>query len=239
MGVGVTRGVALRGIAGHLVDIECHVGQGLPAFEISGLPDTALRQAPQRVRAATISAGFSLNSRQLTFNLSPAAIPKHGTGFDLGIAVAALAACGELPADAVRPVVHCRAGPRRPVAPCRRRAAGRARGPARRVRAGPRRSRRCGGGPAGRGAAGLHRPHPRGGGAGLRPDCARRELPPAAVAAPAAAAGRESGARRVDLADVSGQHEARAALMLAAAGGTTSCSTALRGRARRCSPRGW
>lgn len=106
MSVGVTRGVALRGITGHLVDIECHVGRGLPAFDISGLPDTALRQAPQRVRAAVISAGYSINSRQLTFNLSPASIPKHGTGFDLGIAVAALAACEELPAALVRPVAH-------------------------------------------------------------------------------------------------------------------------------------
>ena len=106
MSIGVTRGMALRGITGHLVDIECHVGRGLPAFDISGLPDAALRQAPQRVRAASISAGFSLNSRQLTVNLSPASIPKHGTGFDLGIAVAVLAACEELPAALVRPVVH-------------------------------------------------------------------------------------------------------------------------------------
>ena len=45
MSIGVTRGVALRGITGHLVDIECHVGRGLPAFDISGLPDAALRQA--------------------------------------------------------------------------------------------------------------------------------------------------------------------------------------------------
>lgn len=106
MSIGVTRGVALRGIAGHVVEIECHIGQGLPSFDIGGLPDTALRQAPQRVRAATISAGHSLNARQLTVNLSPAAIPKHGTGFDLGIAVAALAASEVLPAASVRPVVH-------------------------------------------------------------------------------------------------------------------------------------
>lgn len=58
------------------------------------------------MRAASISAGYSLNARQLTVNLSPAAIPKHGTGFDLGIAVAVLAACDEVPADAVRPVAH-------------------------------------------------------------------------------------------------------------------------------------
>ena len=106
MSVGVTRGVALRGVSGHLVDIECHVGRGLPAFDISGLPDTALRQAAQRVRAAALSAEVSLNARQLTFNLSPASLPKHGTGFDLGLVVAALTACGELPAEPVRPVVH-------------------------------------------------------------------------------------------------------------------------------------
>jgi len=104
--IGVTRGVALRGITGHVVEVECHIGQGLPAFDIGGLPDTALRQAPQRVRAAAISAGHSLNSLQLTVNLSPAAIHKHGTAFDLGIAVAALAAGGVVPAAAVRPVVH-------------------------------------------------------------------------------------------------------------------------------------
>ena len=106
MSLGVTRGVALDGIGGRVVEIECHAGQGLPTFEIGGLPDTALRQAPQRVRAAAIGAGHSLNSRQLTVNLSPAGMRKHGTGFDVGIAVAALAATAVLPAEAVRPVVH-------------------------------------------------------------------------------------------------------------------------------------
>ena len=106
MTIAVTRGVALRGIAGHLVEIECHVGSGLPSFDLGGLPDAALRQAPQRVRAAVISAGHSVNARQLSVNLSPAAIPKHGTGFDLGIAVVVLAACEVLPRDRVRSVVH-------------------------------------------------------------------------------------------------------------------------------------
>ena len=220
MGVGVTRGVALRGIAGHLVDIECHVGQGLPAFEISGLPDTALRQAPQRVRAATISAGFSLNSRQLTFNLSPAAIPKHGTGFDLGIAVAALAACGELPADAVRPVVHLAElgldGRLRHVAGVLPAVLAAQRAGCEQVLVAPddvaeaqlvEGLRVC--------TARTLEEVVRGYGEAARGG----SFPRAAVAAPAAAAGRESGDRRVDLADVSGQHEARAALMLAAAGG--------------------
>lgn len=106
MSIAVTRGVALRGITGHVVEIECHAGQGLPTFDVGGLPDRALRQAPQRVRSAAISAGVSLNTAHLSVNLSPASIPKHGTGFDLGIAVVALAACGELPAVTARPVVH-------------------------------------------------------------------------------------------------------------------------------------
>ncbi|GAA3619049.1 YifB family Mg chelatase-like AAA ATPase [Marihabitans asiaticum] len=106
MSIAVTRAVALRGVSGHLVDVECHIGRGLPAFDIGGLPDRALRQAPGRVRAAVLSAEFSLNSSQVMVNLSPAAIPKHGTGFDLAIAVGALAAAGELPVQAVREVVH-------------------------------------------------------------------------------------------------------------------------------------
>lgn len=106
MSIATTRAVALRGIAGQVVDVECHVGLGLPAFDIGGLPDTALRQAPQRVRAAALAAGCSLASRQVTINLSPAAIPKHGTGFDLAIAVAALGAVEALPAGRARPVVH-------------------------------------------------------------------------------------------------------------------------------------
>lgn len=106
MSIAVTRAVALRGVTGHVVDVECHLGQGLPTFEIGGLPDTALRQAAQRVRAAALSAECSLSSRQLTFNLSPASIRKYGTGYDLALAVVALAAMGEVPPERVRRVVH-------------------------------------------------------------------------------------------------------------------------------------
>lgn len=219
MSVGVTRGVALRGISGHLVDIECHVGQGLPCFEISGLPDTALRQAPQRVRAATISAGISLNSRQLTFNLSPAAIPKHGTGFDLGIAVAALAACGELPVDAVRPVAHLAElgldGRLRHVAGVLPAVLAAQRAGCEQVVVAPddvteaqlvEGVRVC----TARTLEELVRGYSRIARGGRYPEAAARPQDPSAC---------EDGGRRLDLADVSGQHEARAALMLAAAGG--------------------
>lgn len=216
MSVGVTRGVALRGIAGHLVDIECHVGRGLPAFDISGLPDTALRQAPQRVRAACLSADVSLNSRQLTFNLSPASIPKHGTGFDLGIAVAALAACGELPVGAVRGIAHLAElgldGRLRHVAGVLPAVLAAQRSGCAHVVVAPEdvvEARLVDGvrvstATSLRGLVKAYRGAPR----GLLPEA------PETSAAPVPADGR-----RVDLADVSGQHEARAALMLAAAGG--------------------
>lgn len=106
MTLGRTRGVALRGVSGTVVEVECFIGQGLPAFEIGGLPDTALRQAAQRVRAAAAGMGESLNQRPVMVNLSPAAIPKQGTAYDVSIAVAALAANGVLPAEAAREVVH-------------------------------------------------------------------------------------------------------------------------------------
>lgn len=217
MSIGVTRGVALRGVTGHLVEIECHVGQGLPAFEIGGLPDVALRQAPQRVRAATISAGHSLNSRQLTVNLSPAAIPKHGTAFDLGIAVAALAACEVVPAPRVRPVVHLAElgldGRLRHVTGILPAVLSARREGCTHVVVSPEDVAEA------RLVEGItvstaetlaelvtaYRALPRGGALAQAPE----------VASPRST----TGERTLDLADVSGQHEARAALTLAAAGG--------------------
>ncbi len=217
MSIGVTRGVALRGITGHVVEIECHVGQGLPAFEIGGLPDTALRQSSQRVRAAAISARFSLNSRQLTFNLSPAAIQKHGTGFDLGIAVAAFAACEVVPAEPVRAVVHLAElgldGRLRHVTGILPAVLAAQRAGCTHVVVSPEdvAEARLVDGVTVSTAATLK-------------DLvegyqalAKGALPPPAPEATATP--RPSAQRAIDLADVSGQHEARAALTLAAAGG--------------------
>lgn len=106
MNLGRTHAVALRGVTGTVVEVECFIGQGLPAFDISGLPDTALRQASQRVKAAAVGMGHSLNQRQVTVNLSPAAIPKHGTAYDVAIAVAALTAGHVLRPDRAERVVH-------------------------------------------------------------------------------------------------------------------------------------
>lgn len=217
MSIGVTRGVALRGISGHVVEIECHVGQGLPAFEIGGLPDTALRQSSQRVRAAAISAGFSVNSRQLTLNLSPAAIPKHGTGFDLGIAVAALAGCEVVPAASVRPVVHLAElgldGRLRHVAGILPAVLAAQRAGCTHVVVSPEdvaEARLVDGVTVSTAATleDLVR--------GYRALAKGEPPPPAPMVAPAEQAPAQ---RAIDLADVSGQHEARAALTLAAAGG--------------------
>ena len=106
MSLGTTASVALTGLEGRLVEVEAHVSNALPGLTVSGLPDAACRQAPDRVRAASESAGQPLPSRKILVNLSPANVPKSGTGFDLGIAVAILVAGGVLPQAVCRGVVH-------------------------------------------------------------------------------------------------------------------------------------
>jgi magnesium chelatase family protein len=93
--------VALTGLTGTRVTVEAAISQQLPGIAIIGLPDTSLAEAKMRVRVATTQAGAALSDRFITVNLSPASIPKHGSGFDLAIAVAALAASGKLPAESL------------------------------------------------------------------------------------------------------------------------------------------
>jgi magnesium chelatase family protein len=78
-----THSVALLGIDGAVVEIEADISAQLPAFILIGLPDAALGEARDRVRAAAVNAGIPLTTRKLTINLSPASLPKHGAGFDL------------------------------------------------------------------------------------------------------------------------------------------------------------
>ncbi|RZS57575.1 magnesium chelatase family protein [Microcella putealis] len=101
-----TRAIALNGVDGALVHIEADLSSGLPGFSIIGLPDAALGEAKDRVRSAALNSGVELPARRVTVNLSPAAVPKHGSGFDLGIAVAALASGGTVPAHSVGDTVH-------------------------------------------------------------------------------------------------------------------------------------
>jgi magnesium chelatase family protein len=106
MPVGRTRSVALLGLAGSIVEVEADISSQLPAFIIVGLPDAALSQARDRVRSAATNAGCALPQRRVTVNLSPASLPKQGSGFDLAIAVACLAAAGLVEAASVERVVH-------------------------------------------------------------------------------------------------------------------------------------
>ena len=106
MTIGRTSAVALLGLAGSLVEVEADISSNLPSFVLIGLPDAALGEARDRVRAAATNSGCGLPNRKLTVNLSPASLPKHGSGFDLAIAMAVLAAAGDVSAESVERVVH-------------------------------------------------------------------------------------------------------------------------------------
>ncbi|GIG62846.1 hypothetical protein Lfu02_72180 [Longispora fulva] len=90
--------VGLTGVRGSLVEVEADVRTGLPGLLLTGLPDTALHQARDRVRAAIVNCGEEWPSRYAVVNLLPASQPKAGSGFDLAIAMALLCAHGALPA---------------------------------------------------------------------------------------------------------------------------------------------
>ncbi|GAA4916043.1 YifB family Mg chelatase-like AAA ATPase [Streptomonospora salina] len=99
MALARTRSTALIGIDGHIVEIEAHLGGGPPGLTIVGLPDTALREARDRIRAAVVNSGEYWPEGHITVSLSPASLPKRGSGFDLAIAAAVLAAAGAVPAE--------------------------------------------------------------------------------------------------------------------------------------------
>src|ERR1700759_257001 len=93
--------VALVGVEGHVVECEADIANGLVGMILVGLPDTALREARDRIRSAIINSGEQWPQRRITVGLSPASLPKRGSGFDLPIACALLAAAGVLPAAAL------------------------------------------------------------------------------------------------------------------------------------------
>ncbi|PRY69945.1 magnesium chelatase family protein [Glaciihabitans tibetensis] len=106
MALGRTHAVSLLGLRGAIVEIEADISSNLPSMVLIGLPDTALNEAKDRVRAAATNSGCPLAGRRITVNLSPAALPKHGSGFDLAIALAALAANGTVSSESINAVVH-------------------------------------------------------------------------------------------------------------------------------------
>src|SRR5215212_5083721 len=88
---------AIEGVDSQEVTVEVDVRRGLPAFTLVGLPDTAVREARERVRAAIINSGFEFPQQRLTANLAPADVRKAGPSFDLALAIALLAASGQIP----------------------------------------------------------------------------------------------------------------------------------------------
>ncbi|MFI7482867.1 YifB family Mg chelatase-like AAA ATPase [Kocuria sp. M1R5S2] len=97
MGFARTWAVALIGLDGAMVEVEADIGQTLPAFSIVGLPDAALNEARERLRAAARNSGMPLSPRKLTVNLTPATLPKRGSLFDLAILMSAVQAAGDVP----------------------------------------------------------------------------------------------------------------------------------------------
>ncbi|WP_319412217.1 YifB family Mg chelatase-like AAA ATPase [uncultured Cohaesibacter sp.] len=93
--------VSFQGIAATPVDVQVHVASGLPAFTIVGLPDKAVAESRERVRAALSASGLSLPPKRITVNLAPADLPKEGSHFDLPIALGLMAAIGAIPADSL------------------------------------------------------------------------------------------------------------------------------------------
>src|SRR5215470_3412132 len=101
MPVARAHSIALVGVEGYPVEIESDIENGLPCLFLVGLPDTALREARDRIRAAIINSREQWPQRRITVGLSPASLPKRGSGFDLGIALSILAAAGTIPAAAI------------------------------------------------------------------------------------------------------------------------------------------
>jgi magnesium chelatase family protein len=209
MGLALVHGRARAGVHAPAVTVEVHLGGGLPSMSIVGLPEAAVREAKDRVRAAIQCAQFEFPARRITVNLAPADLPKGGGRFDLPIALGILAASGQVPRE---PLAGCEflgelglAGELRPVdgvLPAALAAA----------RAGRRLVVAEANGPEAALAAGLEACTAR----TLLEVCAllagRKQLPPA-VAPP------QRAVERPDMREVRGQAQARRALEIAAAGG--------------------
>ena len=105
MALARTYSVALIGVTGHVVEVEADIANGLVGMILVGLPDTALREARDRIRAAISNSGEQWPQRKITIGLSPASLPKRGSWFDLAIALGILAAAGKVPRAAAAGVM--------------------------------------------------------------------------------------------------------------------------------------
>ncbi len=91
--------VAFQGVEARMIEVQCALSPGIPAFNLVGLPDKAVSEARERVRAAITALGLALPARRITINLSPADLPKEGSHFDLPIALSLLAAMEVIPKE--------------------------------------------------------------------------------------------------------------------------------------------
>lgn len=98
--------ISLIGLTGTVIQVEADISSNLPGFVLVGLPDASLAEATARVRAAIANSGLQLPARKITVNLSPAAVPKFGSSFDLAIAVTVLAANQPFERSRLDEVVH-------------------------------------------------------------------------------------------------------------------------------------
>ena len=101
MALAIAHSRGLDGLNAPPVRVEVHLGSGLPAFTLVGLPDTEVKEARDRVRAAIVNSGFEFPQKKITANLAPADLPKESGRFDLPIALGILAASGQIPAAAL------------------------------------------------------------------------------------------------------------------------------------------
>jgi magnesium chelatase family protein len=105
MSLARTWAVGVAGVQGAMVEVEVDLAPGVPTVVLVGLPDAVVRQSVDRVRAAVVNSGHEFPLRRVTIGLSPAAMPKQGSGFDLALAVAVLAGVGVLRRSAVADLV--------------------------------------------------------------------------------------------------------------------------------------
>ena len=95
---------ALYGLSGIPVEVEVDVNNGLPAFDIVGLGDAAVKESRERVRSAVKNSGRTIPAKKITANFAPAFLKKSGSAFDLALAVGVLCATGQLAVKDVKPV---------------------------------------------------------------------------------------------------------------------------------------